>query len=438
MRGFLADTNYGKITASYATGRVTGGAGLVGDSIPATASPGTVTASYWDSRTSGHTSGTYGSPRRTSQLQSPTSYSGIYGSWNVDVDAEEGSDNPWAFGTSSQYPALKSVVGDDQAMWQEFGYQLREGPSLTASTTPGMAQVALSWTAPVVSHWIPAPSVTYTLTRDDGTTLETLATDLSSLQYTDTGVTPGATYTYQLAASVSGGEATRSARVSATVPSTSAPSVSSIAITSVGGYAAGETIEVTVTFTKAVAVTGSPQLTLNVGGEDRTAGYESVTGAAVVFSYTVAVGESDRNGVSIEANSLSLNVGTIRDSMDNTDAVLNHRALAASGGHRVDGIRPELLSTGGAVVNGATLTADLRLVARPDVGSAGERFHGRRRQFLQNGLRGCVVQFEPVLGPISGDADPHPCGGAWGDGITCELHGADGDGGESDSGQCGQ
>ena len=354
--GGLAGYNYGEITASYATGRVTGGAGLVGVSGPGTDIPGTVTSSYWDSRTSGHTSGTYGSPRTTSQLQSPTSYSGIYGSWNVDVDTEDGSDNPWAFGTSAQYPALKAVLDDDQAMWQEFGYQLREGPSLTASTTPGMAQVALTWTAPVVTHWMPAPTVTYTLTRDDGTTRETLATDLSSLQYTDTGVTPGATYTYQLAASVSGGEATRSARVSAAVPSTSAPSVSSIAITSAGGYAAGETIEVTVTFTKAVTVTGSPQLTLNVGGEDRTAGYESVTGAAVLFSYTVAVGESDRSGVSIEANSLSLNGGTIKATADNTDAVLNHRALAAGGGHRVDGISPELLSTGGAVVNGATLT----------------------------------------------------------------------------------
>ena len=353
--GGLAGYNSGKITASYATGHVTGGAGLVGDSFPGTEIPGTVTASYWDSRTSGQTSGTYGSPRTTSQLQSPTSYSGIYGSWNVDVDADDGSDNPWAFGTSSQYPALKAVLEDDQAMWDEFGYQLREGPSLMASTTPGMAQVALTWTAPVVTHWMPAPSVTYILTRDDGTTLETLATDLSSLQYTDTGVTPGATYTYQVAASVSGGEAARSARVSATVPATTAPFVSSIAITSVGGYAAGETIEVTVTFTKAVTVTGSPQLTLNVGGEDRTAGYVSVTGAAVLFSYTVAAGERDRSGVSIEANSLSLNVGTIRDSMDDTDAVLNHQALADDRQHRVDGVKPELLPTAGAVVNGATL-----------------------------------------------------------------------------------
>ena len=354
--GGLAGFNYGTITASYATGRVTGGAGLVGVLGPGFDIPGAVTSSYWDSRTSGHTSGTYGSPRTTSQLQSPTGYSGIYASWNVDVDTEDGSDNPWAFGTSAQYPALKAVLDDDQAMWEEFGYQLREGPYLTASTTLGMAQVALTWAAPVVTHWMPAPTVTYLLTRDDGTTLETLAMDLSSLQYTDTGVTPGATYTYQVAASVSGGEATRSARVSATVPSTSAPSVSSIAITSDPGYAAGETIQVTVTFTQAVTVTGSPQLTLNVGGEDRTAGYVSVTGAAVVFSYTVAAGESDRNGVSIEANSLSLNVGTIRDSMDDTDAVLNHQALADDSQHRVDGVKPELLSTGGAVVNGATLT----------------------------------------------------------------------------------
>ena len=342
----------GIITASYATGRVPDGSnrgGLVGKD-----ERGTVTNSYWDTRTSRHGSGSPGSGRTTSQLQSPTSYSGIYGSWNVDVDTEEGSDNPWDFGTGAQYPALKSVVGDDQAMWQEFGYQLREGPSLTASTTPGMAQVALTWTAPVVTHWTTAPAVTYTLTRDDGTTLETLATELSALQYTDTSVTPGATR-YQVVAVVDGGEPTRSPRVFAAVPETSAPYVSSIAITSDGGYAAEEAIQVTVTFSQAVTVTGSPQLTLNVGGEDRPAGYVSVTGGAVVFSYTVAAGESDRNGVGIETNSLSLNGGTIKDSTDTTDAVLKHRALADDSQHWVDGVKPELLSTGGAVVNGATL-----------------------------------------------------------------------------------
>ena len=81
-----------------------------------------------------------------------------------------------------------------------------------------------------------------------------------------------------------------------------------------------------------------------------------MTGAAVRFSYRVAVGESDTDGVSIDANSLSLNSGTIKDSTDDIDAVLNHRAVAANAGHKVDGVRPELATTGGAVANGTTLT----------------------------------------------------------------------------------
>ena len=143
-------------------------------------------------------------------------------------------------------------------------------------------------------------------------------------------------------------------------PDTSPPKVSTISFSSDPGtdrtYAAGEDIEVTVTFSKEVAVTGSPQLTLNVDGKDRTAGYGSVTGAAVTFSYRVADRETDTDGVSIEANSLSLNSGTIKDSTDDIDAVLNHRAVAANAGHKVDGVKPELATAVGAVANGATLT----------------------------------------------------------------------------------
>ena len=143
-------------------------------------------------------------------------------------------------------------------------------------------------------------------------------------------------------------------------PDISPPKVSTVSFSSSSGtdrtYAAGDDIQVTVTFSKEVAVTSSPQLTLNVGGEDRTAGYGSVTGAAVTFSYTVADGDSDGDGVSIDANSLSLNGGTIKDSTDDRDAVLNHKAVAANAGHKVDASRPALVVTGGAVVNGSTLT----------------------------------------------------------------------------------
>ena len=147
----------GMITASYATGRVSGGSrksGLVGDD-----EGGTVTNSYWDTRTSGQGSGSPGSGRTTSQLQSPTSYSGIYRSWNVDLNEDGVNDDPWDFGTSSQYPALRADRdGDDDATWEEFGYQLRSGPTLTATptTNAGQGQVELEWAeVPLSSEWTP-------------------------------------------------------------------------------------------------------------------------------------------------------------------------------------------------------------------------------------------------------------------------------------------
>ena len=136
------------------------------------------------------------------------------------------------------------------------------------------------------------------------------------------------------------------------------PVVDAVAITSNSGadatYAAGETIQVTVTFSKTVAVTERPRLTLNVGGRNRPATYRSVTGAAVVFAYTVAIGDNDTDGVSIGADSLALNGGSIRDGSD--DADLDHPALEDETQHKVDGIKPVLASTDGAVANGTMLT----------------------------------------------------------------------------------
>ena len=118
-------------------------------------------------------------------------------------------------------------------------------------------------------------------------------------------------------------------------------------------YGAGEEIEVTVTFSETVLVTGTPRVTLKVGARDRSANYESVTGAVVVFAYTVATNDSDTDGVSVEADSLS--GGTIRDPSSN-DAVRTHSAVAADTGQQVDGIKPVLASTDGAVANGTMLT----------------------------------------------------------------------------------
>ena len=141
-------------------------------------------------------------------------------------------------------------------------------------------------------------------------------------------------------------------------PDTTSPTVSKLEITSNPGtdrtYAAEDDIQVTVTFSETVEVTGTPQLILELGGGSRMATYGGGSGtAALVFAYEVAGGESDTDGVGVEADSLS--GGTIRDEARN-NAELDHDGLAADSGHQVDGVKPALASTGGAVVNGTSLT----------------------------------------------------------------------------------
>ena len=83
----------GEISSSYATGTVSGGSdvgGLIG-----LFEGGSINASYWDTQTSGHATGVLPFGRTTAQLQSPRSYSGIYGSWNLDINGDSVNDDPW-------------------------------------------------------------------------------------------------------------------------------------------------------------------------------------------------------------------------------------------------------------------------------------------------------------------------------------------------------
>ena len=198
--GLVGTKGANRITDGYATGRVTGTSdvgGLTGvlDDL------GRVYYSYWDTLTSGQATGSNGQGKTTTELQSPTDNTGIYADWD---------DDQWDFGEADEYPVLAvDFDGDSDTTWEEFGYQLREGPALMAEA--GVGQVVLSWTAVDASHWNPAPAVTYTLYREDGATVEAIAENLTGLGYTDTEVTAGETYTYQVAAVVTGGEATRSA-----------------------------------------------------------------------------------------------------------------------------------------------------------------------------------------------------------------------------------
>ena len=84
-RGFgggLVGGNGGAITASYATSSLSGSfvGGLVGEDRG-----GVVSTSYWDTQTSGLSTSAGGEGKTTSELQSPTSNTGIYATWDDDV-----------------------------------------------------------------------------------------------------------------------------------------------------------------------------------------------------------------------------------------------------------------------------------------------------------------------------------------------------------------
>jgi hypothetical protein len=97
---------------------------------------------------------------------------------------------------------------------------------------------------------------------------------------------------------------------------------------------------VTATFSENVSVTGTPQLPLVVGSNNRTSTYASGTGnTPLVFQYTIQAGDNDTNGISIGTNVLALNSGTIRDAAGN-NATLTHSAVSANTSYKVDTTAP--------------------------------------------------------------------------------------------------
>ena len=101
-----ATTAAALIVASYSTGAVTAAQSSLAAGLTTLRVSATATNSYWDSTATSNTGGG-GSSQTTSALQTPTSATGIFANWNVDVDGVTGNDDPWHFGFSSSYPTLK-------------------------------------------------------------------------------------------------------------------------------------------------------------------------------------------------------------------------------------------------------------------------------------------------------------------------------------------
>jgi len=140
----------------------------------------------------------------------------------------------------------------------------------------------------------------------------------SHLDYTSTSALTlnGGTITNAILTLPSPGAAGSLSANKSIVIDTQAPVVTNVSSTTANGtYGAGSVISVTITFSNAVLVTGTPLLALNSGG---TASYASGSGASTLnFVYTVALGQNSPRLDYTSTAALTLNGGTIMDIANN-------------------------------------------------------------------------------------------------------------------------
>jgi fibronectin type 3 domain-containing protein len=206
-------------------------------------------------------------------------------------------------GTSYSYEVDAFNVGGVSAFNTVASTTLTSAPT-GLSGAPGTRQVSLTWTAP-------SGAVTFNVYRGTsagGESATPVATGVTGSSFVDTGLTPGTTYYYDVAAVDAGGVSARSAEISASVPS--APGAPS-GLTAQAGNA-----KVTLTWT---APSGSGVIGYNIyrglssGGESATplnsspvtsTSYVDNTAAnGTTYYYTVAaVGTGGQSKPSAEAS----------------------------------------------------------------------------------------------------------------------------------------
>ncbi len=131
-----------------------------------------------------------------------------------------------------------------------------------------------------------------------------------------------------------------------------------------GSYKTSDIISVQVNFSKAVTVTGTPQLTIETGTTDQVVNYASGSGTSILtFTYTIQTGDVNADLDYQSTSALALNGGTIKDAAGNT-ATLTLAApgaansLGANKAIVIDGIAPTVSSVTSSIANGTYKAGD--------------------------------------------------------------------------------
>jgi hypothetical protein len=106
-------------------------------------------------------------------------------------------------------------------------------------------------------------------------------------------------------------------------------------------YKAGDVITLNIVWSENVNITGSPRVPIQ-GLSAKYFVYSSGSGTNTTsLTYTVVSGDNDSDGISISANTLELNSGTIKDASNNV-ATLTHVAVSASLNQLIDTTAPTI------------------------------------------------------------------------------------------------
>ena len=145
-----------------------------------------------------------------------------------------------------------------------------------------------------------------------------------------TGVN-GTTYTYQVISIDTAGNTITSGCSSALVIDTTVPTITNVTSNKVNGaYTVGDVIDVRVTFSENVTVTGTPLIALNTTPA-RSASYASGSGTTIlVFNYTVQATDTAADLNYAATNSLTISSASIKDAANN-NATLTLPATGAAG-----------------------------------------------------------------------------------------------------------
>ena len=145
----------------------------------------------------------------------------------------------------------------------------------------------------------------------------------------------------------------------AIVIDTSSPNITGVTSSTADGiYGVGQVISIQVSFSEAVTVTGTPQITLETGTTDAIVNYASGSGTSTLsFTYTIGTGHASGDLDYQSTTALALNSGSIKDTVGN-DAILTlatpgaANSLGANKALVIDAVFPTVTDVTSSTGNG--------------------------------------------------------------------------------------